>query len=147
MKFITKRMICVLNSLVINHSGGLGGIWGNVRAGQSLGFVERIHQNSVFGTALYDDIFERAAAYMFYIIKNHTFNDGNKRTGLVTAVTFLEWNNIRFREFPEDETYEFVMSIAGEGEQSEQALKKIAVWLRERVDSAYDFNATSGSIT
>ncbi|MEQ9301339.1 MAG: type II toxin-antitoxin system death-on-curing family toxin [Cyclobacteriaceae bacterium] len=34
-----------------------------------------------------------AAAYSFGITRNHPFNDGNKRTGFVVAITFLLLNN------------------------------------------------------
>lgn len=33
-----------------------------------------------------------AAAYAHGIIKNHPFIDGNKRTGILTAISFLEYN-------------------------------------------------------
>lgn len=46
------------------------------------------------GELLHKDLFEMAAAYMFHIIKNHPFVDGNKRTGLATALAFLSMNGI-----------------------------------------------------
>ncbi len=36
-----------------------------------------------------------AAAYLFHIVGNHPFVDGNKRVGTVTALVFLEMNGIR----------------------------------------------------
>ncbi|MGR3757026.1 MAG: type II toxin-antitoxin system death-on-curing family toxin [Tranquillimonas sp.] len=41
-----------------------------------------------------------AAAYAFGIVKAHAFVDGNKRTGFVTAVTFLRLNGLAFRPDP-----------------------------------------------
>ena len=41
-----------------------------------------------------------AAAYAFGIVKAHAFVDGNKRTGLVTALTFLRLNSLGFRPEP-----------------------------------------------
>ena len=38
------------------------------------------------------DIFEMAAAYLFHIIRNHPFMDGNKRTGAAAAMVFLMLN-------------------------------------------------------
>ena len=35
-------------------------------------------------------LFEMAAAYLFHIVKNHPFYDGNKRTGAVAAHSFPE---------------------------------------------------------
>jgi|SRR3972149_838303 len=40
------------------------------------------------------DLFEMAAAYMFHIIKNHPFVDGNKRTGAEAAFIFLKFNGL-----------------------------------------------------
>ena len=35
---------------------------------------------------LHGDLFEMAAAYLYHIVQNHPFVDGNKRTGLVAAL-------------------------------------------------------------
>jgi death-on-curing protein len=43
---------------------------------------------------------ELAAAYAFGITKAHAFVDGNKRTGFVTALTFLRLNGFSFRPDP-----------------------------------------------
>jgi death-on-curing protein len=44
------------------------------------------------GQYLHADIFEMAAAYLFHLVNNHPFVDGNKRTGLEAALVFLEIN-------------------------------------------------------
>jgi death-on-curing protein len=38
-----------------------------------------------------------AAAYLFHIAKNHPFYDGNKRTGVVAAIVFLELNGLELK--------------------------------------------------
>jgi len=43
------------------------------------------------------DLFEMAAAYLFHIVKNHAFVDGNKRVGATAALVFLELNGIGIR--------------------------------------------------
>lgn len=43
---------------------------------------------------LHADIYEMAAAYLFHIVRNHPFVDGNKRTGAVAALVFLLMNGI-----------------------------------------------------
>jgi len=43
---------------------------------------------------LHADLFEMAAAYLFHIVQNHPFVDGNKRVGVATALVFLELNQI-----------------------------------------------------
>jgi len=42
---------------------------------------------------LHTDLFEMAAAYMYHIIKNHPFLDGNKRTGMSAGLVFLHAND------------------------------------------------------
>ncbi len=49
------------------------------------------------GQYLHSDVFEMAAAYLFHVVQNHPFADGNKRTGAVAALVFLDWNHVRVR--------------------------------------------------
>ncbi len=46
------------------------------------------------GKYLNVDLFEMAAAYIFYICQDHPFVDGNKRTALATGLVFLELNGV-----------------------------------------------------
>jgi death-on-curing protein len=48
------------------------------------------------------DIVGMAAAYTWGIVRNHPFVDGNKRTGFVVGVLFLELNGYRFNASEED---------------------------------------------
>jgi len=43
---------------------------------------------------LHENIFEMAAAYLYYIVRDHPFVDGNKRTGAVAAMVFLAMNDV-----------------------------------------------------
>ena len=47
------------------------------------------------GEHLHGDIFEMAAAYLYHIVQNHPFLDGNKRTGAAAAIVFLAMNDIQ----------------------------------------------------
>ncbi len=49
------------------------------------------------GEYLHNDLFEMAAAYVFHIVQNHPFVDGNKRAGAVAALVFLALNGIEVR--------------------------------------------------
>lgn len=49
---------------------------------------------SVGGRSPYADLAEVAAAYLFYLCKNHPFVDGNKRTALGACIVFLRLNGI-----------------------------------------------------
>ena len=48
------------------------------------------------------DLFDLAAAYLFGILKNHPFIDGNKRTGLATADLLLYFNGYSLETEQED---------------------------------------------
>lgn len=48
------------------------------------------------------DLFDLAAAYLFGILKNHPFIDGNKRTGLAAADLFLYFNGCSLEAEQED---------------------------------------------
>src|SRR5437588_8405063 len=45
------------------------------------------------GQFLHADLFEMASAYLFHIVQNHPFLDGNKRVGAVAALVFLLLND------------------------------------------------------
>ena len=63
------------------------------------------------GQYLHTDIYEMAAAYLFHLVNNHPFVDGNKRVGLVSALVFLRINGYDF-EASEDELTEIVLGVA-----------------------------------
>lgn len=65
----------------------------------------------MFGEALHKTVFDKAAAYLFHLVQNHPFNDGNKRTGALTAIIFLELNGVNVT-FAEDEYEDFVVEVA-----------------------------------
>jgi len=54
---------------------------------------------------------EMAAAYLFHVVRNHAFVDGNKRTGLAAALAFLKLNNVKYT-FKKKAIEELVLSVA-----------------------------------
>lgn len=81
------------------------------------------------GEFLHTDLFEMAAAYLFHLVKNHPFVDGNKRVGAVSALVFLAVNRIDF-DAPEDELYKAVMAAACEDADKAQLTVFIRKWSR-----------------
>lgn len=71
------------------------------------------------------DVLQMAAAYAAGIVRDHPFIDGNKRTGFVVGVLFLELNGYRFVAFEEDAA-QAVLSLAA-GRLEEEAF---AAWMR-----------------
>ncbi len=65
--------------------GSLDGILGNIF-------------QSVFGQDAYKTIEEKAVHLLYFIIKNHPFNDGNKRSGAFAFIWFLQKMNFNFRD-------------------------------------------------
>jgi death-on-curing protein len=63
------------------------------------------------GEYLHKDLFEMAAAYLFHIVRNHPFLDGNKRTGAVAALVFLDVNGVE-ADAPKGSVYDLTMSVA-----------------------------------
>ena len=57
------------------------------------------------------DLCEMAAAYLYYIVRNHPFVDGNKRTGVAAALVFLQMNGIEIR-VTDDELVDVVLAAA-----------------------------------
>jgi len=51
-------------------------------------------QATMMGRPLINDPIEIAAAYLFYVCRNHPFVDGNKRTALAACLTFLAENQL-----------------------------------------------------
>lgn len=68
-------------------------------------------QAGMDGEYFHADIFEIAAAYLYHVVQNHPFVDGNKRTGLACAYLFLALNKYKFECDP-DELADIVLEVA-----------------------------------
>ena len=86
--FLTVAEVLEIHSEQLNAHGGIHGI----RDQSLLESAVMTPQASFGGEYLHQDIFEMAAAYAFHIAENQPFLDGNKRTALVSALAFLDWN-------------------------------------------------------
>lgn len=63
------------------------------------------------GVWLHERVSDQAAAYLFHIVRNHPFVDGNKRTGLITAIAFLGLNGQSVTA-DDDELAELIEGVA-----------------------------------
>lgn len=88
-------------------------------------------QASFGGKSPYRDLAEVAAAYLYYLCRNHPFIDGNKRTALGACIVFLRLNGIELRpDGPEWE--ELVLAIAAGSFDREQATVRFREFLSTR---------------
>ncbi len=87
-------VITIIHDRQISRHGGAAGL-------RDLALLEMGCARAM-NLAAYGDpsLYEIASAYAFGIAKAHAFVDGNKRTGFVTALTFLRLNGIGFRPDP-----------------------------------------------
>jgi death-on-curing protein len=85
----------------------------------------------LFSYAESPSLIAMATPYVAGILRNHPFVDGNKRTGFVVGVLFLETNGCRFTA-PEEDATRAVLDLAA-GLLDEEAF---AAWLGNHVKSA-----------
>ena len=88
---LTVDMVREIHAAAIEKFGGSDG----VRELALLESAVAAPQASFSGQSPYQDIVEVAAAYLFYLCKNHPFLDGNKRTALGACIVFLRLNGIK----------------------------------------------------
>jgi death on curing protein len=81
-------------------------------------------QASFGGQSPYRDIAEVAAAYLFYLCKNHPFVDGNKRAALGACIVFLRLNGIEPKaDGPEWE--ELTLAVAASAIDRDEATQRL----------------------
>jgi death-on-curing protein len=70
-------------------------------------------QAAILGEPLFKDGIEMAAAYLFYLCRNHPFADGNRRTALAACLVFLSENGLLPDErLGADAWVEFTLDVA-----------------------------------
>jgi death-on-curing protein len=70
-------------------------------------------QATMMGRPLISDPIEIAAAYLFYLCRNHPFIDGNKRTALAACLVFLQNNDLLPNDkLDADQWEEFMLDVA-----------------------------------
>ncbi len=122
MKYLTTEDVLLLHHLSIEKSGGSHGL-------RDPGLLDAaVHRPHVTfaGADLYPALFDKASALCHSLIKNHVFVDGNKRTSLLSAMTFLELNGFIF-ECSQEELVSFGLKIDNENFSTEG----ISTWLKK----------------
>jgi death-on-curing protein len=125
---LTVEIVLEIHSEAIARFGGSRG----VRDGNLLESAVAAPQARFGGKSPYQDLAEVAAAYLYYLCRNHPFVDGNKRAALGACIVFLRLNSIEpMSDGPAWE--ELVLEIAAGTLDRDGA----ATRLRESTDSGW----------
>jgi death-on-curing protein len=113
--FLTLDEVVAIHRDQIERYGGSLGVrdWGLLKSAVAMPAA------TFGGQFLHADLCEIAAAYLFHLVQNHPFIDGNKRVGAVAADVFLLMNGMTLAA-GEDEYAELVLAVA-RGECSKSA--------------------------
>jgi len=98
-------------------------------------------RTSLGKTEKYSSVEEKAAALLHSLVKNHAFHNGNKRTGLLTMMTFLWRNDRRLSSgVTDDEIFDLVMGVTknefprpSAKPDPDKVVRAVAEWLSRRV--------------
>ena len=117
--WITCEVVLATHEELLARYGGLSGV-------RDEGLLDSALRRAEHAFAYGDpDLFDLAAAYAAGIVRNHPFLDGNKRSGFMTAYTFLGANGVEFAA-PEEEVVLHTLALAA-GKLTE---RQYAAWLR-----------------
>ena len=128
MEYLTLEEVLLLHARLIQRTGGEGGV-------RDMGMLESAlarPQAAFEGEDLYPGLWNKAAALMHSLVKNHPFVDGNKRTALTATCLFLELNGYTLAASNEE-----VLGSAKRAAVGEINVKSMAEWL-ERHSKAID---------
>ncbi len=119
-KWVSARIATAIHDEAIYEFGGLAGI-------RDQGLLESAldRPRNLLAYKPRSSLFDLAAALCFGLAKDHPFNDGNKRTALLSTRAFLYLNS-RMLE-PEQQDEVATMLAVADGALNEQQL---AAWLR-----------------
>jgi death-on-curing protein len=106
--FVTLEQVHLLHERSLREHGGSSGVRDPGLIESALGSA----QNAFYYGG--GDEFDVAAAYAFHLAESQAFIDGNKRTGLSTALYFLAKCGHVFKPAPEDQVtlYDAMIAIA-----------------------------------
>ena len=122
MRYVTEDEVLSLHCFALEEFGGTPGIRSHAILEGALGAVRA----SFDGVALHSDPASVAAAYAFYLVRDHPFVDGNKRTALTVCDAALQLNGYEVPESSEDEFRIHIERMA----EGKVGRAEFAVWLK-----------------
>lgn len=121
-RYLTPEQVLFIHNRLIQETGGAHGVYDLSKLLSAL-----VRPQATFeGNDLYGDVFDRAAALMDSLIRNHPFLDGNKRTAITTTALFMRLNGYSLL-VQNEEMVRFTIACA----QSQIAFEEITAWLQQ----------------
>jgi death-on-curing protein len=117
--WLTREECLTLHEMMLSQHGGGEGLRDENMLESALAKPRQLFAD---GKPAMSDL---AASYVFGVVKNHPFVDGNKRTGFMLGVGFLERNGYEFRASEADAAVRTLALAAGEISE-----KEFAAWLK-----------------
>lgn len=124
---LTVTAVKAIHDEVLRAHGGSAGIRDEALLESSIAAP----QATMMGKVLISDPIEIAAAYLFYICRDHAFIDGNKRTALAACLVFLEVNGLLSDpKLPADEWEALVIDVGSSKLDREGTTARLRALLR-----------------
>ena len=121
---LTVEVVQEIHAEAIGLFGGSAGI----REMALLESAVAAPQASFGGESVYTDLAEVAAAYLFFLCRNHPFVDGNKRAALGSCIIFLRLNGVEPQ--PDSQAWEdLTLDVAASRIDREQATTRLRALL------------------
>ena len=118
----TVEAVKAIHREVLQAHGGSAGI----RDEGLLDSAVAAPQATMMGKPMFSEPVEVAAAYLFYLCRNHPFIDGNKRTALATCLVFLSGNGYLSQEKLDVDAWEqLVLDVAASRIDREETTKRL----------------------
>lgn len=125
---LTASVVRAIHAEVLAAHGGTAGM----RDTALLESAVAAPQATMNGEPLITAPIEVAAAYLFYLCRNHPFADSNKRTALASCLVFLEANHLLPREkLPVERWEKLILDLAGGELDRDQTTKRLRQLLKQ----------------
>ncbi|GAA2916480.1 type II toxin-antitoxin system death-on-curing family toxin [Enterococcus pseudoavium] len=127
MRYLTVKDIVKINAKLITKvsAGELIGI----KDAAALDMAVNQPQQEVFGEALYPTIYDKASILAINLAKRHPFQNGNKRTALVSMITFLMMNGYTI-SFTQEEAVSFILNITTSTQEFDNLKEEVSNYLK-----------------
>lgn len=118
-RFLSLQTVLMIHETMISIYGGVSGI----RDADMLESALAAPRSGIGDEYFHKTVFEMAAAYVFHIVENHPFFDGNKRTGLACALAFLKINGVEILD--RDNVFENEILELSQGKRNKKELAQL----------------------